>query len=118
MLQIMARENMEQWGALVSIEHETVKAVIEAYAQGIIQLPKLSLKTPKTKIRYAPSFSFDVPSPTTEHPYTAPMIAEFKGSRIPKLGGFALVNLPSGLTQRLLCESPAGRNALLGHWAA
>jgi len=118
MLQIMARENMEQWGALVSIEHETVKAVIEAYAQGIIQLPKLSLKTPKTKIRYAPSFSFDVPSPTTEHPYTAPMIAEFKGSMIPTEVGFALASLPSGLTQLLFSQSPPVHIALLQHVAA
>jgi len=39
-------------------------------------------------------------------------------NRIPTLVGFALVNLTSGLTQRLLSESLGVRIALLGHGAA
>ncbi len=118
MLRIMARENMEEWGTQASVEHETVRAVIEAYAEGWIDLPNPSLKTSNTKVRYAPSFSLDAPLPRMDHPYTAQMIAEFKGSRIPKLGGFALVNLPSGLTQLLLSQSPVAHIALLRHVAA
>src|SRR6266853_986608 len=36
MIQIMARENMEEWGTSASVEQETIRAVVEAYAEGLI----------------------------------------------------------------------------------
>ena len=42
----------------------------------------------------------------------------YQGDGTPGRWRFALVNLTSRLTQRLPCESPALRIALLGHWAA
>jgi len=41
-----------------------------------------------------------------------------RGSRIPTEVGFALANLPSGLTQLLSCELPPVHIALLRHVAA
>ena len=80
MLQIMARENMEEWGTSAWVEHETVRAVVEAYAQGLIDLPHPSPSTPKRSIRHAPSFtSGGVPLPAGERPYTADILASFLG---------------------------------------
>lgn len=82
MLQIMARENMEEWGTNASVEHETVRAVVEAYAEGKIELPKISLEAKKEHIRYAPSFTpgklddFFVQKNRT---YNGQTIAEFLG---------------------------------------
>lgn len=75
MLKIMARENMEEWGSSVIVEHETIRAVVEAYAEGRIELAQPG---PMARdIRYAPSF---VPDPDRgQHPYTAQSVAEFLG---------------------------------------
>jgi hypothetical protein len=35
MLKIMARENMSEWGSSVTVEHETIRAVVEAYGAGL-----------------------------------------------------------------------------------
>jgi len=79
MIQIMARENMDEWGTSAAVEHETVRAVVEAYAEGQIELPRPRPKTPR--LRYAPSFIVDpdVPLARAEHPYTAQSIADFLG---------------------------------------
>ena len=80
MLQIMARENMEEWGTSASVEHETIRAVVEAYAEGRIALEPPDYKTPTRSIRDAPSFAAgDVPLARAEHPYTAERIASFLG---------------------------------------
>ncbi len=80
MLQIMARENMEEWGTSAAIEHETVRAVVEAYADGKIELPQPEPTTPRRQLRYAPSFTVgDVLPARGEHPYTAEGIAKFIG---------------------------------------
>lgn len=80
MLQIMARENMEEWGTNASVEHETIRAVVEAYAEGKIELPKVKPDTKKEYIRYAPSFvPGDVLGPVGARPYTAQTLAEFLG---------------------------------------
>jgi len=78
MLKIMARENMEEWGTSAAVEHETVRAVVEAYAAGKIELPTPSPKS--RQLRYAPSFVRDLASSSLEaKPYTAREIAEFLG---------------------------------------
>ncbi len=86
MLKIMAGENREEWSHDVSVEHETVRAVVEALGQGDIELPAPKKKTPRNVIRYAPSFirGADVPDARGEHPYSAETIADFLGWREPK----------------------------------
>jgi hypothetical protein len=42
MLQIMGRENMEEWGTSAWVEQETIRAVVLAYAEGKINLPPVS----------------------------------------------------------------------------
>ncbi len=83
MLKIMAAENMEQWGTSSTVEQETIRSVVLAYAAGKIELPK-----PKGMqyIRYAPSFRRgDVPGSGTS-PYTDQTIADFLGWTKPKTG--------------------------------
>ena len=38
MLQIMARENMEEWRHNIAVEHQTVRAVVKAYANDEFEL--------------------------------------------------------------------------------
>jgi len=79
MLQIMARENMEEWGTSAAVEQETVRAVVEAFAEGKIELGQAP---PGGVIREAPSF---VPlSDKTRRAsgvklYSVGMVAEFLG---------------------------------------
>lgn len=87
MLQIMARENMEEWGTSAAVEHETVRAVVEAYAEGRIELSPPDRSATKQQIRYAPSFvagdvapeGGDVPPAREPRPYTGQRLAEFLG---------------------------------------
>src|SRR5215471_812422 len=78
MLQIMARENMEEWGTSAQVEHETVRAVVEALADGRIALDPPGGNT--RFHRYAPSF---VPGLATDArasaAYTATSVAQFLG---------------------------------------
>ena len=59
MIQIMARENLAEWGTSVMVLHETVRAVVEAYGAGEIELPAPERGQPgrERKFFYAPSFS-------------------------------------------------------------
>ena len=80
MLQIMARENMEEWGTSAAVEHETVRAVVEAYAEGRIELAKPS--GTKSQIRYAPSFTPGMEDGSVarrDRPYNGQTLAEFLG---------------------------------------
>ncbi len=79
MLKIMARENMEEWGSSAIVEHETVRAVVEAYGAGLIELPAPG---PMARgVRYAPSFRDDGLSSRLrdDNPYTAHAVAAFLG---------------------------------------
>lgn len=74
MLQIMARENMEEWGTSAAVEQETIRAVVEAYAEGQIELPAVA---PRARgLRNAPSF---VPRAGGDKPYTAQSVGAFLG---------------------------------------
>lgn len=81
MLKIMANENMQEWGSSATIEHETVRSVVQAYADGRIGLAA----PPAENRRYwreAPSFR--VANERSEdfrplHPYTANTVADFLG---------------------------------------
>ena len=79
MIQIMARENMEEWGTAASVEHETIRAVVEAYAEGRINLPSPNERSKKTALRYAPSFVSGSSERGSDHPYTAQTVADFIG---------------------------------------
>lgn len=86
MLQIMARENMEEWGTSAVVEQETVRALVEAFAAEQVKLPPMTRK--ETDVRYAPSFSHDKGSAfaRTHFPYTNKQIAEFLGWNATKVG--------------------------------
>ncbi len=81
MLQIMARENMEEWGTSAAVEHETIRAVIGAYAEGKIDLPMPDPATTKAQLRYAPSFvpGEEGAGPARRRPYTVKTVAQFVG---------------------------------------
>jgi len=80
MLQIMARENMEEFGTSAEIEMETVKAVVQAYGSG-----RISLRNPPKQViargdaRVAPSFTSTSSLDEVEKSYTAASIADFLG---------------------------------------
>lgn len=76
MLQIMARENMEEWGSSAVVEQETIRAVVEAYADAKIKLPKPERGA--SGIRFAPS-TLKSPTRVGDFPYTASTIAAFIG---------------------------------------
>ena len=80
MLQMMARENMDEWRTSAVVEQETVRAVVDAYAGGKIALPEIHKETKKVVIRHAPSFiQGDETGQREQRPYTAASIAEFLG---------------------------------------
>jgi ParB-like nuclease domain len=86
MLQIMARENMQEWGTSATVEIETVRAVVTAYADGKIQLNPPDQFTSKNLLRHAPSFTVNkgrdaAPDPSADlsYPYTSSTIAPFLG---------------------------------------
>ena len=84
MLQIMARENMEEWGTSAAIEHETVRAVVQAYGAGQVEL---SVPDGHTHHRFAPSFvPGDPDRGSRDHPYNAQTVADFLGWTTPAGG--------------------------------
>ena len=86
MLQMMARENMDEWRTSAVVEQETVRAVVEAYAAGKIVLPEIPKDTKKTVIRHAPSYVQGEENGNLQAaPYTATAIAEFLGWADPKI---------------------------------
>jgi len=79
MLKRMARENSEEWGADESVHHETVRATIEAYATGKIDLPTSRAAESGGRLRYAPSFVVGDRSRETDRPYSAASLGNFLG---------------------------------------
>lgn len=79
MLQMMIRENGAEWAATARVEQESVRAVVEAFAGGSIQLTAPAARTPKATLRYAPGFrQGDDSGPGREHlAYTASTVAEY-----------------------------------------
>jgi len=89
MIKIMANENMEEWKHSAETIMETVRAVVSAYAEGLIELSALHEKTSKNRIRYAPSFIIGdardaIPSIDNEKPYTVESLADFLDWHEPK----------------------------------
>jgi hypothetical protein len=84
MMQIMARENLTEWGTNAAVEMETVRAVVEACAAGRITLGEVPDKTKLTAIRDAPSFALGEDAETPRHhPYTAQQVACYIGWVMP-----------------------------------
>ena len=65
---MMARENMEEWGTSAWVEVETLRATIEAFGKGLIQLPPVPKDTPKNVLRMS-----------GERRYTRSTVARFLG---------------------------------------
>jgi len=72
MIQLMARENLEEWGTNAYIEAQTVESTIRAYGAGEIELPEVARDTPQKHVR-------NVPPRSAERPYTMASVAEFLG---------------------------------------
>jgi hypothetical protein len=80
MLKIMARENMAEWGNTVSVEHETIRAVVMAFAEGKVKLEPPHPAAESRDLRFAPSYIPGHGSRSPEnHVYTARTIAKFIG---------------------------------------
>lgn len=84
MLQIMARENMEEWGSSAAVEIETIDAVVQAYGAGQIELVRPEYGGHRglreSQVRFAPSFVLGLVTPQSrDYPYTAQSVAEFLG---------------------------------------
>jgi hypothetical protein len=80
MIRIMANENMEEWGSRAIVEIETVYAVVQAYAEGRIELRKPHEKANRGYLRYAPGFILgDAKRDDFSHAYTAETIGRFLG---------------------------------------
>jgi len=84
MLRMMADENMDEWRTSSEIEQETIRAVVTAYAEGKIELPRpVMAKGGMSSLRNAPSFTLakerfnDLKS--LPKPYNAESIAKFLG---------------------------------------
>jgi hypothetical protein len=72
---MMAMENLAEWRWTGYIEVETVRAAIDAYEAGLIELPPVPEKTRKGLIRP----HRDDPESIPDHPYTMKTVAEFLG---------------------------------------
>lgn len=72
MIQLMARENLEEWGTNAYIEAQTVESTIRAFAAGEIELPEVPKDTNKQHIR-------DAARGSVQRPYTIASLAEFLG---------------------------------------
>lgn len=86
MAKIMANENMDEWGSQADVEQETIRAIIEGFAEGLIDLPGIAKTRNQTELRYAPHFRL---GPTKgadrSHPYTTAMLCEFLGWNVEKV---------------------------------
>ena len=75
-LQMMIRENRETWGSSASVEQENVRAVVEAYASGRIELPQRG--GGHSQHRYAPSFRIgETSGADLRSPYSVGTLADF-----------------------------------------
>jgi len=80
MIQMMANENLEDWGGDFTVMMETLQATVEAYGAGRLTVPRPHSHTRADEVRYAPGFLHRVPKSTgDQYPYTATTLAEFLG---------------------------------------
>jgi hypothetical protein len=83
MLQMLSRENREEWKTSASFEIKVVRRTVEAYANGAVHLEAPDDRTPKSDLRFAPSFVLgpdtDVTRAARGRPYTAVTLGRFLG---------------------------------------
>ena len=82
MLRMMADENLEDWGTSADVELGVIRAVVESFAAGRIELALPSERANKSVLRYAPSFipgDASRASGTHEKVYTAQTVGRFLG---------------------------------------
>jgi len=81
MIQAMADENIGEWGSNADVSIETVLTVLQAYADGEIELPPFSVNTPPSQLAFAPS-AICGKEPEAHGPrvsYSREQIAQFLG---------------------------------------
>jgi ParB-like nuclease domain len=83
MLKMMAHENQEDWATSFVVQMETIQSVVQAFAEGRIQLEVPPSRARISNVRQAPSFK-KLPrgrsAPTSgTHPYTAESVGKFLG---------------------------------------
>jgi hypothetical protein len=81
MIQVMDNENRETYGSTPLSLIESVKAVVQSLAKGVITL-EVDPRTPAQYVRYAPSYvpgKKELGRTSTQIPYTAMSIAVFLG---------------------------------------
>jgi hypothetical protein len=81
MLKMMAQENRLEWAGSATIEQETVRTTVEAFAKGKIKLANVNRKQGTGgSLRYAPHFrGGEAISGRLEIAYSAETVAEFLG---------------------------------------
>jgi hypothetical protein len=77
MAKIMAEENREEWGSTTEVEQETVRAIVEGYGAGRIELPQPSRNA--SHVRFAPEFrsGSGVERTSSRLPYTIETLSKF-----------------------------------------
>ena len=104
MAKIMAHENMEEWAWSALVEQETVRSIVEGFADGKIELPAIKSTNADTRRRYAPSFLPTVSgSGRPEAEYSAATLAKFLGWNESKIE--AVLNALSAVEKGLISEA-------------
>ena len=78
MLQMMARENMEDWGTSFPVVLDTIRVAVKAFAEGKVKFDPVPADTNKKYFRSAPSFIPGRSEGPSER-YTASTLGEFLG---------------------------------------
>lgn len=113
MIQVMDNENRETYGSTPASLLESVKAVVQGLAKGVVPMFVIGKDTNKQHIRYAPSYIPGVPSPNLgERPYTILNVATFLG-RTKKEGREAEVAVVAALNALHLKEIGRFNDSLL-----
>jgi len=80
MCKIMINENMDEFSSSASVDQESIRALVQGYAEGRIVLDALEGKTSDNQIRQAPGFVQGASvSLELAHPYTAEQLIDFTG---------------------------------------
>jgi hypothetical protein len=117
-IKIMANENLQEWGHSAEVDQETIRAIVEGFAQDRIVLPPINSQGRRsgTGIHIAPSFvvtdqkgagKFSVRTENLAHAYSIKTLKEFlnwPGYKIESaLAGLALIELTT-LGETVFCK--------------
>lgn len=117
MLMIMIRENMQRKQGAPFIEQENIRAVVRAFADGVVELPKIS-KAQQADYRNAPNFNkLRGQAARPDRPigkyYSAETLSEITGYNISKIRRTltALAYIEAGIIQQNIFEGLGARHA-------